>query len=167
MIKIRRLDAASYDIAQLNHLRAQQTPGSPPKLFTEELADALFQNPSLHVLVALDEEDQDVYLGMACIFIQRIFSGWIAEIHDVVVDGNARGRGIGEKLTKELMSVASRWCVENDVSMKLSLTCRPSRVAANALYKKLGFTMIASSTGPHGTNLYEVSIRQDGLIRGR
>lgn len=57
--------------------------------------------------------------------------GWIA---DVVVDGEIRGKGIGEALVREAIAIAlSRGAKYVDLSS------RPSREAANRLYQRIGF----------------------------
>jgi ribosomal protein S18 acetylase RimI-like enzyme len=55
-------------------------------------------------------------------------------IHDVVVDEAARGRGVGEALTRE----AQRLAVEAGAA-SIRLTTRPHREAAHRLYERLGF----------------------------
>jgi ribosomal protein S18 acetylase RimI-like enzyme len=73
-------------------------------------------------------------VGMLTLAIFRIPTGLRAWVEDVVVDERARGRGVGEALTKAALEVArARGAVTVD------LTSRPSREAANRLYKRLGF----------------------------
>lgn len=67
-------------------------------------------------------------------------------IEDVVVDERYRGRGLGRELMEKVI-VALR---EKHVG-GIELTSRPSRIAANALYKSLGFT-------PRRTNVYSFCI---------
>jgi ribosomal protein S18 acetylase RimI-like enzyme len=57
-----------------------------------------------------------------------------AWIEDVVVDGAARGHGVGEALNTSALAEARR-----RGSKDVSLTSRPSREAANRLYQRLGF----------------------------
>ena len=57
--------------------------------------------------------------------------GWI---EDVVVDAAVRRRGVGEALLEEALRIARCEGVE-----RLQLTSSPSREAARALYRKLGF----------------------------
>lgn len=64
----------------------------------------------------------------------RIPTGLRAWIEDVVVDESARGHGVGEALNRAALADArARGAVTVD------LTSRPSREAANRLYRKLGF----------------------------
>jgi len=51
-----------------------------------------------------------------------------------VVDSSARGKGVGEALSREALRLA----VEKG-ARTVELTSRPSRAAANRLYRRLGF----------------------------
>ena len=57
-------------------------------------------------------------------------------VEDVVVDESLRGRSFGHRLIEHAIAVAG----ECD-GAKLMLTSRPSRVAANALYRSAGFSL--------------------------
>ncbi|MDA2952979.1 MAG: GNAT family N-acetyltransferase, partial [Actinomycetota bacterium] len=57
-----------------------------------------------------------------------------AWIEDVVVDADARGKGVGEALNTFALAEAKR-----QGSITVDLTSRPSREAANRLYQRLGF----------------------------
>lgn len=57
---------------------------------------------------------------MATIFFQRTLSGWIAEIHDVVVDKNHRGKGVGEQLMRKLLETAEEFAKEHKQDIKVS-----------------------------------------------
>ena len=61
-------------------------------------------------------------------------TGLRAWIEDVVVDGTARGHGVGAALTQEAVRLA-----RGDGARTVDLTSRPSRAAANRLYERLGF----------------------------
>lgn len=64
----------------------------------------------------------------------RIPSGRRARLESVVVDPEARGKGIGEALCRAAM-IAARGAG----ATSLDLTSAPSRVAANRLYERMGF----------------------------
>lgn len=162
MVEIRRIRFVDDEcISGLNRLIPQQSPTSTHESITEEELRLCLQNPNFFILVALDTEKTGPvrYVGTATIFFQRNIVRWIAEIHDVVVDEASRGRGIGEQLTNELLLCARVFAARCGQSIKLYLTSRPSRVAANALYQKLGFTLVAKAEGEWGTNLYKLVIR--------
>lgn len=166
MIEVRRLISdGELPIDEINALLAQQSPGAAQRIIgREELRDVL-RNPLFHMLIATDcgEDGLDQRVGMATIFFQRNIARWIAEIHDVVVDERFRGRHIGELLTRGLLDIALQFAREKDAKIKLFLTSRPSRVAANTLYQKLGFVLVAKSHGPWGTNLYKIIVEPSGL----
>jgi ribosomal protein S18 acetylase RimI-like enzyme len=61
-------------------------------------------------------------------------TGLRARIEDVVVDGAARGAGVGAALTEHALRLA-----EQAGARTVDLTSRPSRRAANRLYERLGF----------------------------
>jgi ribosomal protein S18 acetylase RimI-like enzyme len=95
---------------------------------------------ALAALVACDVDtvliaraDGDV-VGMLTLVVFPIPSGLRARIEDVVVDGTARGRGVGAALTSEAVRLARAAGART-----VDLTSRPSRDAANRLYERLGF----------------------------
>ncbi|HWL40727.1 MAG TPA: GNAT family N-acetyltransferase, partial [Gemmatimonadaceae bacterium] len=57
-----------------------------------------------------------------------------ALIEDVVVDADARGRGVGEALSREALAIAA-----SRGAATVDLTSRPARGAANRLYQRIGF----------------------------
>jgi ribosomal protein S18 acetylase RimI-like enzyme len=61
-------------------------------------------------------------------------TGERARIEDVVVDESARGQGVGAALTTEAIRLTGEFGVRT-----VDLTSRPSREAANRLYRRLGF----------------------------
>jgi ribosomal protein S18 acetylase RimI-like enzyme len=121
-------------------------------------------NPLFRIFIFQDS--RRVYpenvVGMASIFYVHKLGGTIAEIHDVVVDPVCRGEGIGERLVRGLIADAQRYAGEIGNDIVISLTSRPSRVAANELYLKLGFELTArhlrKNKESFGTNLYRMTI---------
>jgi ribosomal protein S18 acetylase RimI-like enzyme len=75
-------------------------------------------------------------LGTLTLVTFPIPTGLRAWIEDVVVDEAARGRGVGAALTQEAVRLAAA-----DGARTVDLTSRPSRVAANRLYERLGFSL--------------------------
>jgi ribosomal protein S18 acetylase RimI-like enzyme len=76
----------------------------------------------------------------------RIPAGIRARIEDVVVMEEARGKGVGKLLMKHALEVASK-----KGATGVDLTSHASRVAANGLYKRLGFEI-------RTTNVYRYSL---------
>lgn len=79
-------------------------------------------------------------VATATLTVYRIPTGVNARIDDVVVDSAARGRGIGEALTRELIGIA-----RDAGARAVSLTSRPDREAANRLYQRLGFVRVETN----------------------
>lgn len=73
-------------------------------------------------------------VGSLTLAVFRIPTGLRAWIEDVVVDGGARGHGVGEALNLAAIDEARR-----RGAVTVDLTSRPSREAANRLYQRLGF----------------------------
>lgn len=73
-------------------------------------------------------------VGSLTLAVFRIPTGLRAWIEDVVVDDSARGLGVGAALNIAALEEARR-----RGAVTVDLTSRPSREAANKLYKKLGF----------------------------
>ena len=68
-------------------------------------------------------------------------------VEDVIVDGSARGQGVGEALVQRAIELAK----EKGVGT-IALTSSPFREAANRLYVKVGFTK-------RETNAYQLKLK--------
>jgi ribosomal protein S18 acetylase RimI-like enzyme len=84
------------------------------------------------LLVARD--DDGAIVGTLTLVVFGIPSARRARIEDVVVDGSARGQGVGEALTREGMRLAAEAGVR-----AVELSSNPTREAANRLYQRVGF----------------------------
>ena len=98
----------------------------------EEVAE-IATSPATVLLLARDDATGDI-IGSLTLALFRIPTGLRAWIEDVVVDGDARGQGVGGALTQE----ALRRAVEAG-ARTVDLTSRASRQAANRLYQRMGF----------------------------
>ena len=101
----------------------------------EELRD-LVTSESSALLVAHDPDESGPIVGILCLTVYRVPTGLRSIIEDVVVDGSARRRGIGEALMKTAIELARESGAEG-----ISLTSNPQREAANRLYQSLGFQL--------------------------
>ena len=130
-------------LAGLNDLLPQLSSSAPPL----EIADLerIVSSSAINLFVATDG---DVVVGSLTLAIFPIPTGLRAWIEDVVVDGTARGVGVGEALTNAAIEEARRRGARS-----LDLTTRPSRESANRLYRKLGFEM-------RETNVYRFFIEK-------
>ena len=104
---------------------------SAPALSHAELAE-IVASPATVLLVARD--DRSSIVGSLTLVLFRIPTGVRAWIEDVVVDESARGGGVGEALSRAALALAAERGARN-----VDLTSRPSREAANRLYRRLGF----------------------------
>jgi ribosomal protein S18 acetylase RimI-like enzyme len=100
----------------------------------------------IHELVHADASDVLVarvdgeIVGALTLIMFRLPTGIRARIEDVVVDGAARGMGIGERLSRAALDLA-----HGRGARTVDLTSRPSREAANRLYVRMGFALRQSN----------------------
>jgi ribosomal protein S18 acetylase RimI-like enzyme/predicted enzyme related to lactoylglutathione lyase len=127
-------------VAAIGRLLPQLAPSSPPP--SADALRAIVQAPSNTVLVARDLRDDRRIVGTLTLVVFRTPTAVRAWIEDVVVDEAARGRGVGEALSREGIRRALARGAQT-----VELTSRPSRDAANRLYRRLGFA-------PRDTNVY-------------
>jgi len=120
-----------------------QLSSSAPPVDIDALA-AIVAGEATHLLVA-EGPDGDV-LGSLTLVVFRIPTGMRAWIEDVVVDGDARGRGVGDALNRFALDLAAELGCRT-----VDLTSRPSREAANRLYRRIGFAA-------RETNVYRYAI---------
>lgn len=93
--------------------------------------EAIVGSPACHLLLA---EDDSGVLGSLTLVVFPIPTGVRAWIEDVVVDGEARGKGVGDALNQHALTLARELGART-----VDLTSRPSREAANRLYQRIGF----------------------------
>ncbi len=136
-----RADEELYQAFQ--RLIPQLTQNNPPPSL-EELT-LLIKEPASTLLIARDESEQIV--GALSLVVYRVPSGVRAAIEDVIVDLSARGRGIGDALMTRAIDIA-----REKGANAVALTSNPTRMAANALYQKLGFQKRA-------TNAYQLKFK--------
>ena len=105
----------------------------------------LVSSPVTTVLLARDESTGQI-VGTLTLAIFRIPTAVRAWIEDVVADPDAGGQGIGRALTEEAIRLAGVYGAKT-----VELTSRPSREAANHIYKTLGFEV-------RETNVYRYTL---------
>ncbi len=92
------------------------------------------------------ETENNKIAGILSLCIYPIPTSTKAWIEDVVVDETLRGKGYGRILMTHAIEFA-----RSTGARSIELTSRPSRIAANRLYRELGFTI-------RETNLYKYTI---------
>lgn len=96
----------------------------------EEL-EKVVQCKNTFLFFAIDEGE---IIGTLTLVFYQIPSGLKAWIEDVIVDENARGKGVATALMWHAINTARK-----GGALKVDLTSLPRRIAANQLYLKLGF----------------------------
>lgn len=129
-------------VEAFGRLVPQLSRSSPPP--TEAELSEIVASPATVLLVA--RGTGDAVVGSLTLVLFRIPTGVRAWIEDVVVDESARGQGAGEALGREALRRA-----EAAGARTVDLTSRPTRRAANRLYKRLGFEQ-------RETNVYRVEL---------
>ncbi len=128
-------------VAAFERLIPQLSSSSPPP--TREMLDDLVTGADTDVFLArLD----GTIVGSLTLAFYLIPTGLKAWIEDVVVDESARGHGIGRELNIAALERARERGAKN-----VALTSRPSREAANRLYRSIGFA-------PRDTNVYRYDL---------
>lgn len=130
------LERADDELLAAMHRLIPQLSRSASPMTAAELDEVVGSDAS-HLLVARDGDGPGLggeIVGSMTLVVFRIPTGVRAWIEDVVVDETARGRGVGEALNRAALELAERRGARS-----VDLTSRPSREAANRLYRKLGF----------------------------
>jgi ribosomal protein S18 acetylase RimI-like enzyme len=122
-------DATPEVLAALQRLLPQLSSSAAP--LTEETLGEIVASPATLLFVA--RVDGQI-AGSLTLALFRLPTGMRAWIEDVVVDDAARGKGVGEALNRAAIDAAAARGART-----VDLTSRPSREAANRLYKRLGF----------------------------
>ncbi len=128
------VDAFRHLVPQLSSSNAPPT--------REELSEIVASPASTLFVARVDGR----VVGSLTLVMFRIPTGLRAWIEDVVVDETARGHGAGQALNNAALDEA-RSCG----AVTVDLTSRPSREAANRLYRKLGFVQ-------RETNVYRYTL---------
>lgn len=98
---------------------------------TEERLRSVVNDENSHLYVAREGER---IIGCACLCVAHTPEFTLGFVEAVTVLSEYRGRHIGRKLMEHLITEAKQMGVQS-----LHLTSNPRRVAANGLYRALGF----------------------------
>lgn len=132
-------EACESYVACINRLLAQLS--SSPRSFALEWLQQIVDSDASHLFFV---EYEGAVVGMFTVGEYLAPSGRKMWLEDVVVDISMRGRKLGRAMVEYAMQYA-----RTRGSGTLMLTSRPSRVAANALYRSCGFE-------PRETNVYKM-----------
>ena len=125
------------------HVLLEQLSSSKVVFSKEDLWRLIGSDASALYLVRVD----DKWAGMLTLCSYLCPTGRKCWIEDVVVDGQYRGMGLGRRLIEHAIEETQKMG-----NCTLMLTSRPSRVAANLLYKSAGFEQ-------RETNVYRMKIK--------
>jgi ribosomal protein S18 acetylase RimI-like enzyme len=141
-IDIVRLEVVTDQIVEAFGKLIPQLVNDRPAPTKEQLESVVSSDNSL-VFIA---RQAGRIIGTFSMVVYRIPTGIKASVEDVVADSSVRGKGVGEAMLR----YAVKYAADMGVS-KLDLTSKPSRIAANALYRKIGFEL-------RETNVYRLEI---------
>ncbi len=128
---IREID--SFTDAQLADLGVLMNQLSDHVVLTRAGLSEMLRGEGNHLYVVLDGE-RIIGCASLCLFVSP--TGRKASVEDVVVLADYRGQHLGKQLVEYVLNDAKRFA-----PIKLQLTSRPSRVAANHLYRSVGFQL--------------------------
>ena len=129
-IQVTPVMSASADVLAACHRLISQLSSSSGPISAQELEE-IIQSDTTVLFAARSGQE---IVGLLTLAIFRIPTGVRAWIEDVVVDNQARGKGVGDALNRAALAEAERRGAKT-----VDLTSRPSREAANRLYQRLGF----------------------------
>ena len=142
MIEIQQLNKITQETATIfADLMSQLTPNR--KMLKMEDLQRIIDNENIYVFVACNP----TIVGTLTLALVPTPSGTKAWIEDVVVDSAARNQGVGRLLVEHAIRVGR----ELDIS-SINLTSVPERIAANKLYREIGFVF-------RETNVYRLTIK--------
>jgi ribosomal protein S18 acetylase RimI-like enzyme len=128
--------------AALQQLVPQLTRSNPPPSLDQ--VRAMMAHDSTTQFVA--RRDDGTIVGVSTLATFPIPTSTRAWIEDVIVDENSNNQGIGRQLVDAMVDRARQLGAKT-----VDLTSRPSREAANHLYRKAGFEL-------RDTNVYRMAL---------
>jgi len=142
-------------VAAMERLIPQLSRSAKP--LTAQQTQALVDQDSLYLFVfrtdkpviAADgnEVEAGTILGMLSLATFAIPTGVRAWVEDVVVDAGTRGMGAGQQLVEAAVAHAQKIGART-----VDLTSRPSREAANRLYRRCGFELRETNVYRYASN---------------
>lgn len=134
-ISITQVDKLTEELFNACQRLIPQLTRNNPAPTRQELEQLLSSKSSL-LFTARHSDYGNSIIGLATLILYRVPTGLRAYIEDVVVEEPARGRGIGEALTRACLERA-----EQAGASQVMLTSNPNRYAANRLYRRMGFEL--------------------------
>ena len=142
--RVIEVDEVTPDVVEaFVRLTPQLSKSNPPP--SEDELREIVNSPATVLFMAVDDEGR--YVGTLTLALFRIPTALRAWIEDVIVDDMARGQGVGEALNRAALDKARQVGAKT-----VDLTSRPSREAANRLYRRIGFQQ-------RDTNVYRYDLK--------
>ena len=136
-------ELSSYTLQDLADLDALMHELSATSYCDEFLLSNALDDSNVHVYVIRDEGH---IVATATLCVKHTLEFTVGDVESVVVSSRCRGRGYGKALMRAVIEAAKELGVHH-----LSLTSHPGRVAANGLYRALGFEQ-------YETNCYRMKL---------
>lgn len=155
-MSVELIEQSSPDlVAAMERLIPQLSRSAKP--LTAQQTQALVDQDSVYLFVfrtdkpviAADgnEVEAGTILGMLSLATFAIPTGVRAWVEDVVVDAGTRGMGAGQQLVEAAVAHAQKIGART-----VDLTSRPSREAANRLYRRCGFELRETNVYRYASN---------------
>lgn len=132
-----------FDARQLEEIRCLMQALSDHCTLSESQLKETIGHSLLYVL-----KDKERTVGMATLCLYHAPSGCKGSIEDVVILPEYQGKGLGKQLLQHVLDEAKL-----HAPLTIYLTSRPQRIAANSLYRKLGFQQ-------KETNVYKMEVNR-------
>ncbi len=132
---IQEVTQMSEQLYQACQRLVPQLTSNNPAPTRQELAQ-LISSPCSTLLMACHPGFGGEIIGLVTLVLYGVPTGLRAYVEDLVVDRDYRGMHVGEALMRACLERAAR-----AGASQVMLTCNPARLAANQLYKRLGFTL--------------------------
>ncbi|MGY4644887.1 GNAT family N-acetyltransferase [Cellulomonas sp. URHB0016] len=129
-VLIERVEAVDDELVEAWHRLLPQLSAGAAEVTAEHLREIVGSATTSLLVARVDGR----IAGSLTLAVFAIPTGRRAWVEDVVVDAGARGRGVGEALTRAALERATALGART-----VDLTSRPSRAAANRLYQRVGF----------------------------
>ena len=139
------IELLSISGTQVDEFRELFAELNPSIIVNKEKIVRAQESPETHVFVILDDDEH--IIGSATLCVSELPTGRTAGVEAVVVSSRYRGKGFGKMLMEYVVDYARRELG----SVAIHLTSNPRRVAANKLYRSLGFQKIE-------TNVYRMEV---------
>ena len=121
----------SFNESQLRDLQSLMEQLTHGTELTSEGLSSVLEDPASRLFVMADGK-RIVACATLCVFHSPYTRH--ASIEDVVVSSDCRGRHLGRRIMEYVLCEAARLS-----PIEVTLTSKPARAAANALYQSLGF----------------------------